>query len=106
MAGQDQPHTQHKSDVASDAIDMQVAEHPQSWDKGNDPKLDGDTDGAQTAGKRAFYANQNTGLPQAVSEGTADIGATDISMPSKGGHGASNAAGSEERKQQEKVINS
>ena len=104
MAGQDRPHTQHHSDVAADAIDMQVAENPQSWDKGNDPNLDGDTDGAQTAGRRSAYITDNSSLPKSVSEGTADIGAADIHLPTQGGHGASNASGDQERKEQEKVL--
>lgn len=104
MAGQDQPHTQHKSDVGSDEIDMQVAENPQSWDKGQDAGLDGDTDGAQTAGTRSFHANGGSSLPRSVAEGTGDIGAEDITLPSAGGQGASNAAPQQERQEQEKVL--
>lgn len=104
--GQDQPHTQGHSDVATDALDMQRSRNPTPADTGNDPNLNGDTDGAQTAGDRSYHQNLSSSLPQGLAEGTADIGATDIQMPTDGGHGASNASGSEERKQQEKVINS
>ena len=104
MAGPTTPHTQNHSDVSADAIDMQVAENPTTWDKGKDPGLDGDTDGAQTAGTRSFHANQSSGLPQSVAEGTADIGANDVPLPTDGGHGASNASGQEERKQQQHVV--
>lgn len=103
MAEQKTPHTFPKTDVADDAIDMDTAENPQPWDTGNAASLDGDTDGAQTAGKRAFYAT-GTGVPKDVAEGTADIGADEFPLPTGSGSGITNAAPATERENQEKVV--
>lgn len=103
MAGQTTPHTQNHSDVSTD-LELDVARNPKDYDTGNDKDLAGDTDGAQTAGDRSFHQNQGSGLPKAVAEGTADIGARDITLPTQGGQGASNAPAATERKEQEKVL--
>ena len=103
MAEQKTPHTAPKTDVADDEIDMETAENAQPWDTGSAPSLDGDTDGAQTAGKRAFYAT-GTDVPRDVAEGTADIGADTFDLPKEGGSGITNAAPATERANQEKVV--
>ena len=103
MAEQKSPHTAPKTDVADDEIDMETAENPQPWDTGNAPSLDGVTDGAQTAGKRAFYAT-GTDVPRDVAEGTADIGADSFDLPKGAGTGVTNAPADAERATQEKVM--
>lgn len=104
MAVQTTPHTQPETTVPDDAIDMQTAENPQPWDTGNAPSLNGDTDGAQTAGNRSFHVNGGSGLPKEVSEGTADIGADSFPLPTGSGNGITNAAPATERMNQEKVV--
>lgn len=103
MAIQKTPHTEPKTDVSEDAIDMETAENPQPWETGNAPSLDGNTDGAQMAGKRAFYAT-GTGLPKDVAAGTADLGADSFQLPKGSGTGITNAPADAERATQEKVV--
>ena len=103
MAIQTTPHTQAQTEVDADSIDMDTAENPQPYDVGNDAQLDGDTDGAQTAGPRSFHVNGGSGLPKEVSEGTADIGADSFDLPRGSGNGITNAKAGTERENQEKV---
>lgn len=104
MAIQTTPHTQGKTELDADLIDMETAENPQPYDVGNAPSLDGDTDGAQTAGKRSFHVNGGSGLPKEVSEGTADLGADQFPLPQGSGSGITNAKPETERANQEKVV--
>ena len=106
MAVQSTPHTNTQQDANSAQDDLDPNMSPQDTYR-TDPKLYENSDGAQTGGTRAFNANaQRDNQPKALDEGTGLTSPKGPTLPQGDAPGVTNAPGSVERENQEKVINS
>ncbi len=106
MAVQTTPHTNTQQDANSAQDDLDPNMNPQDTLR-SDLSLYENTDGAQTGGTRAFNANAGRdNQPKSIDEGTNLTGPRGATLPQGDAPGVTNASGSAERKEQEKVINS
>ncbi len=106
MAVPTTPHTNTAQDVNSAQDDLDPNMSPEDTLRA-DPSLYENSDGAQTGGTRAFNANAGRdNQPKSLDEGTANTAPSGPTLPEGDKPGVTNRPASEERAQQEKVINS
>ena len=105
MAMQKTPHTQTRQDMDPAAPDLDQNQIVEDVGQGEDAKLYENRDGAQTAGTRAFNANdQRSHAHRIVQEDAALTGKVNTRTPESDQQGITNHSASEESARQKKVV--
>lgn len=105
MAIQKTPHTQTRQDMDPAAADLAPNQIVEDTGQGEDAKLYENMDGAQTAGTRAFSANdQRSHAHHVVARDAALTGTVNTRTPESEQQGITSHSATEESARQKKVV--